>query len=911
MKRTFAAVRGFFDVRSGEHLRLWSMFFYLLFVLFAYYIVKPVSRAMFLTKFDIDKLPVLYILIALFGGVLAYFYSKVATKVSLSAAVSWAMGLSILILVVMWWLIRMRIPWMVYALNIWVSLFSVILVSQGWLVASNLFNAREAKRLYPILDMGMVVGAAFGGEFTKRAVALIGTESLLLASAGMVALAYGASLIAVGKSRSAIEHAHAASNEETDFSFSQMLGDISRVRHLRIIVGMMIVMYLVDTLVEYQFQAMARTSYKGDQLTAFFGQFYGLWLNGIEFVFQLFLTGVVVRWFGIGATLQISPVAVGLSSVAILAAPGVLSTSAVRLTEASTRYTMTKTGMELLYMPLPLALRNRIKAFIDICVDRLSRGIGGVLLLFLTAGTFHLGMRGLAIIVAALCGVWIFYSAIARKEYVAEIRRRLESRRLDLASIRLSVTDASTVAMLEAAARGSNPRQASYALSLLAEAPDYKIQPMLTALATSESQEVRERVFRIAADSGFEGIVDAAEQQLRRGTATAQAIRYLLTVSRDRQRLAADLLEKCDPSLLESALENMRPDAALAEGLISAEWIESTAVSPDPKRRALAAAAISVRQGKGTEALQRLLDDPDDSVTRSALRAAGSLRNRKYFFLVVAALERTRLRGDAIQALVAFGPAVIGSLSDLLNDDQVSIRIRRLIPRVLKKIPDQRSVEVLMPAMGHADLAIRAAVLKALNYLRETAPQLAFEVKSIDDHLLREARTYYELSAALAPFRGIKTDGYRATNLLARTLEDRLNAVLARLFRLLGLRYPPKDVYSAYLAVSKPTRYDATAALEFLDNLLDRGLKRVLVPILDSPQNILDHGQELFGVAKLSAEQAIRAQIRSGDPWLAACAMAAAVEMKVRGVAPDVVWAAEQGTGEVSRVARSVQVALA
>jgi hypothetical protein len=33
------------------------MFLYLMFVLFAYYILKPVSRAMFLSKFDIDKLP--------------------------------------------------------------------------------------------------------------------------------------------------------------------------------------------------------------------------------------------------------------------------------------------------------------------------------------------------------------------------------------------------------------------------------------------------------------------------------------------------------------------------------------------------------------------------------------------------------------------------------------------------------------------------------------------------------------------------------------------------------------------------------------------------------------------------------------------------------------------------------------
>src|SRR5579872_6433625 len=141
MKRLRQFKRQMFDIRAGEHLRLWAMFFYLLFVLFAYYIVKPVSRAMFLTKFDIDKLPLLYILIALFGGILAYFYSRLATKVSLNAAISWAMGLSALALVVMWWLIRLRIPWMVYVLNIWVSLFSVILVSQGWLVASNLFNA--------------------------------------------------------------------------------------------------------------------------------------------------------------------------------------------------------------------------------------------------------------------------------------------------------------------------------------------------------------------------------------------------------------------------------------------------------------------------------------------------------------------------------------------------------------------------------------------------------------------------------------------------------------------------------------------------------------------------------------------------------------------------------------------------
>ena len=105
------------------------MSLYLLLVLLAYYILKPVSRSMFLTKFDVDKLPSLYIVIAIAGGAFAYFYSKVAARTSLRTAVLWTMVLSIISLIVMWELIAL--PWMIYVLNIWVSLFSIVLVSQG------------------------------------------------------------------------------------------------------------------------------------------------------------------------------------------------------------------------------------------------------------------------------------------------------------------------------------------------------------------------------------------------------------------------------------------------------------------------------------------------------------------------------------------------------------------------------------------------------------------------------------------------------------------------------------------------------------------------------------------------------------------------------------------------------------
>ncbi len=880
-----ALQRRMFDIRPGEHLRTWSMFFYLMFVLFAYYILKPVSRGMFLTKFDVDKLPQLYILIAAFGGILAYLYSRVAVKSSLQTAVFWTMSLSIASLIGIWWLIH--IPWMVYVLNIWVGLFSIILVSQGWLVASNLFDAREAKRLYPLLGMAMVLGAAFGGEFTNRTALLVGTRNLLLASAVMVLLAYAAFRVAITQAPEKARHARAAEAAETQFSFGEMVRDIARIRHLQVIVAILIVTYLVDTLVEYQFQAMARVGHTGDQLTAFFGQFYGLYLNLTEFIFQLFLTAAVVNRFGVGGTLQISPWSVALSSIATVAAPGVVSASAVRLTEASTRYTLNRTGMELLYMPLPLELRNRIKAFIDICVDRFSRGIGGVLLILLTTSVFHLGVKGIALVVMVLCIPWIVLAHMARKEYIATVRKRLESRRLDFADIRINVTDRATIQLLEQTATGDSPRPAAYAVSLLAQAGEYDLRPLLQRLALSPHKEVREAVFAAGLARHDDAALEAAMNSIRAvqqakdaeaGAAAAQlpasTVPYAIALAPDRVHLAEELLNDPNPALAAGAIAALRSDREMAARLLTADWIARAKESTDPARRIL------------------------------ACRAAGVARNRADIFWLASLLKDRPLRGEAIAALTAYGDSICGALSDMLIDESLPATLRRQIPRVLKSIPSQRSADVLLNAIGHEDLTIRAAVLKGLNRLRENAPNLNFENGFVTDQILKEARHYFELLAALAPFE--KDDA----RLLARSLDYRLKCTLERLFRLLGLRYPPKEIYNVYRAVQRADAEAHTAALEFLDATLDRNLKRILIPLLDAPETRLERGRELFGVEPMTAEQAIRELIRSHDPWLAPCAIATAAQLKLRSLAPEIAEAAGGSDGEMSEVARSAESAL-
>ncbi len=91
-----------------------------------------------------------------------------------------------------------------------------------------------------------------------------------------------------------------------------------------------------------QFSAMAKEAYKGDptgkQLTAFLGNFYGLWLNLVTFVLQLFLTSFVASRFGVGGTLQIMPVTFSSRRSSRTFRRDVLSTAGARLAEAATRY---------------------------------------------------------------------------------------------------------------------------------------------------------------------------------------------------------------------------------------------------------------------------------------------------------------------------------------------------------------------------------------------------------------------------------------------------------------------------------------------------------------------------------------------------------------------------------------------
>ena len=70
--------RKLFDIRDGEGILVSLMFLFIFFLIASFLIVKPVRSSLFLVNLGVKKLPIVFVLVALFSAVVATLYSKLA-----------------------------------------------------------------------------------------------------------------------------------------------------------------------------------------------------------------------------------------------------------------------------------------------------------------------------------------------------------------------------------------------------------------------------------------------------------------------------------------------------------------------------------------------------------------------------------------------------------------------------------------------------------------------------------------------------------------------------------------------------------------------------------------------------------------------------------------------------------------
>ena len=79
-----------------------------------------------------------------------------------------------------------------------------------------------------------------------------------------------------------------------------------------------------------------------------------------------------------------------------------------------------------------------------------------------------------------------------------------------------------------------------------------------------------------------------------------------------------------------------------------------------------------------------------------------------------------------------------------------------------------------------------------------------------------------------------ETPENQARKSLINLLEQRLDRQLQCMFRFLGIKYPPQDVDPILNTILNGKEEQRIHAIEFLDNILDKQLKKELIPVAES-----------------------------------------------------------------------------
>jgi AAA family ATP:ADP antiporter len=542
----------------------------------------------------------------------------------------------------------------------------------------------------------------------------------------------------------------------------------------------------------------------------------------------------------------------------------------------------------MLYLPLAPAIRKRLKIFVDVFVDRTGRAVAGVVILALTTSYLPFGQRGTALVAMVLTFLAVLACFQLRRTYVDAFRKQLTRREIELEDVSHYVTDKAVVQLLLKNLERANERQMLYSFQLLQSVRDVDFSAQLFPLLHHSSSHVREGAVRTLHALPLDCTAQADEALSDTSEAVRlAAIDYLCGHGSGPSVGGARLESLLNHSNVEvriaaarwaSSVQNVptfMPSAECIEGLIAIDGANGSAA-----RAAAAALAARLPEKAGLEILRRLIDDPSPSVAGAAAIAAGQAGQFKLVFNVVDMLGTSELRAAGRESLLSYGERIVGTLGDLLGDPKLDIALRREIPWVLARIPAKRSVEFLLDNLSGDDMLLKFRVVKGLNRLRESHPNLALPRAAIADRLVQETRSYYD---TLAIWRSIQPDGGKHNGLLGRALHERLDQKLEIIFRLLGLQYAQKDIYSVFIAWKEARADRRTAAIEFLDNLLDKSLKPLILPLLEesSVDAQLAGARTLLGISVAAREDALRRLLQMPDTWLKACALHEVGEKRV------------------------------
>jgi hypothetical protein len=321
----------------------------------AQYIAAKAARdALFLTYYEPSSLPPMIIGTSIFSIVLVVLSSKGLGGVPPATYVPLAFLGSAALLGVEWALTfaapRLAAP----VLYLQVSGIGPLLGSGFWLIASERFDPRTARKRFGQIGGAGTLGGLAGGLVAARLAAAADVVALLPLLAGLNAIcALLARSLARTPRGTAPLHGHRRPPPApTIRPGSSGLRILARTSYLRDLAILVLVGTIAAAFVDYVFKVQVKAAFAGGaELGTFFSAYYA-GVNLITFAIQAFGSYAVLEKLGLAAAMGAPSLCFVAGGAAALAFPGLPSVVTARAAESVCRGSLLRSGYELFYTPI-------------------------------------------------------------------------------------------------------------------------------------------------------------------------------------------------------------------------------------------------------------------------------------------------------------------------------------------------------------------------------------------------------------------------------------------------------------------------------------------------------------------------------------------------------------------------------
>lgn len=684
---------------------------------------------------------------------------------------------------------------------------ALLLLAFGIMLGAR-FEPRDAKRVAARVGAGGILGGLFAGATLSFGALFLGSRPLLLVAA---AFALAPMLW--------LPPAPGTKPKVLKMLLGRERPNVGALAPYGRWVGITtLLMVAATTLVDYQFRFAAKSWFRADNLTAFFG-FVVILAGCTTLLFQFLFLNRLLNRLGLFAVASVMPAALIIAGGLFGLVPVLATLVVLKLVDSGANMSLQQATGGLLLAPLGSRARSVWQGRIDGLFKRSGQALTG---LFLAA--FPWPPAKVLPLTLLLCGAWMLAVAITRSRYIRLLTEMLEAP----ASIapELGVYDGNTLRLLEAELHNSSPRRAALILDLLASAEHRAPDELLRKVAERDPRgpgilAVVSHLSELGDAKALMEFTNNANPDVATSALTGLAVH------------APAMATSCchDILLRNSAAEQLR---AMAAGLIAdtdehaRELCQELASSGSPEVKLALAQGLGGTAPGGDERLASILCqlalNEETATARAALSAMATHPSSECGQVALEALQARELRGEAMRTLVGFGPIIAGAVAKALQDQRENPRVAASLSWVLGRLGTTKAVPALVTALAapHAETRLSASV--ALTSLHRRFPDVPLPQEQLATRYEPEICFYGRMRDASLS----QLPTSPAAVLLRRLLKHRAQASLETLFRLFALRYPEDSITGAFLAISSNDRSRRQLALELLDTLLEQPIRQAL-----------------------------------------------------------------------------------